>query len=135
MFSTFTPSSTRKTSPMSFRKLFVIAAATLAVGVAAGAALAQTSGQKALIDAAKAQGVVGEQADGFLGFRTPSSDSALTEAVSVTNSARRQAYAASGAQAGTSAEVAGARMFESQLMGRISTGQYYRNDAGQWVRR
>ena len=65
--------------------------------MAAGAAFAQTSQQKALIDAAKAQGTVGEQADGYLGFRVASSDAALTQAVQVTNAARREAYARSAA--------------------------------------
>ncbi|GAA0640658.1 YdbL family protein [Brevundimonas lenta] len=120
---------------MSFRKLFVVAAAIAALGVAAGAAFAQTSQQKSLIDAAKAQGVVGEQADGLLGFRTASSDAALTAAVQVTNQARRDAYARSATQAGTTADVAGARMFETQLLPRISSGQWYRNAQGQWVQR
>ena len=125
----------RKLNPMSFRKVFVVAAAIAALGVAAGAAVAQTSQQKALIDAAKSQGSVGEQADGFLGFRQPASDAALTQAVQATNAARRAAYARSATDAGTSADVAGARMFETQLLPRISSGQWYRNAAGQWVRR
>lgn len=120
---------------MSFRKIFVIAAAVAALGVAAGAAFAQTSQQKSMIDAAKAAGTVGEQADGFLGFRVASSDSALTQAVQVTNAARREAYARSAASAGTTADVAGARMFESQLRPRISSGEWYRNAQGQWVQR
>jgi uncharacterized protein YdbL (DUF1318 family) len=120
---------------MSLRKMFVVGAAVVALGVAAGAAMAQTSAQKATIDAAKAQGVVGEQADGLLGFRTSASDPALQAAVTTTNAARREAYAASARQAGTTPDVAGARMFESQLMPRIATGQWYRNTAGQWVQR
>jgi len=124
-----------KVIAMQLRKLFVIGAAVAALGVAAGAAFAQTASQKALIDAAKTQGVVGEQADGYLGFRTPSSDAELTAAVQTTNAARRQAYARSGADAGTSADVAGARMFEGQLLPRISSGQWYRNAQGQWVQR
>lgn len=120
---------------MSFRKVFVAVAAAAALGVAAGAAFAQTSQQKALIDAAKAQGAVGERADGYLGFRVSSSDPNLVQAVEVTNSARRAAYARSAAEAGTTADVAGARMFESQLLPRISSGQWYRNASGQWVRR
>ena len=61
---------------MTFRKLFVVGAAIAALGVA-GAAVAQTSAQKALIDQAKAAGTVGEQADGYLGFRNSNSDAAL----------------------------------------------------------
>ena len=119
---------------MTFRKLFVVGAAIAALGVA-GAAVAQTSAQKALIDQAKAAGTVGEQADGYLGFRNSTSDSALRAAVDATNAGRRAAYARSAADAGTTADVAGARMFETQLLPRISSGQWYKNAAGQWVQR
>ena len=119
---------------MTFRKLFVVGAAIAALGVA-GAAVAQTSAQKALIDQAKAAGTVGEQADGYLGFRNSTSDSALRAAVDATNAGRRAAYARSATDAGTSADVAGARMFEAQLLPRISSGQWYRNAQGQWVQR
>ena len=120
---------------MTLRKFFVVGAAIAAIGVAAGAAFAQTNEQKALIDTAKSQGVVGEQADGYLGFRTPSSDGALQAAVSATNSGRRAVYARSAAEAGTTADVAGARMFESQLFARVTSGQWYRTQQGQWVQR
>jgi hypothetical protein len=122
-------------NPMSLRKLFVVAAAVTALGVAAGAAFAQTPAQKSLIDAAKSQGVVGEQADGYLGFRTASSDAALTQAVQATNSARRSAYARSAQAAGASPDVAGARAFETIVLPRMSSGQWYRNAQGQWVQR
>jgi len=124
-----------KTRPMSLRKIFVLGAAVVAMTVAGSAALAQTSAQKAMIDAAKAQGVVGEQADGYLGFRASPSDPALQAAVAATNAGRRGAYEASARQVGTTTDVAGARMFESQLMPRITSGQWYRNAAGQWVQR
>ncbi len=120
---------------MTLNKLFVLGAAVAALGVAAGAAFGQTSEQKALIDQAKAQGVVGEQADGYLGFRTAASDGQLTEAVQDTNEARRNAYGQRAQAAGTTTEVAAARMFESQLLPRIPSGQWYRNAAGQWVQR
>jgi len=124
---------------MNTRKIFAAAFAVLAMGAAASTiptmAVAQTSAQKALIDAAKADGVVGEQADGFLGFRTASSDAGLQAAVAATNAGRRSAYAQSAAGAGTTAEVAGVRMFETLILGRIPAGQWYKNAAGQWVRK
>lgn len=120
---------------MNMRKIFVVGAAIAALGVAAGAAIAQTPGQKAMVDAAKAEGVVGEQADGYLGFRVPAPNADLTVAVQTINSARRQVYTESAVAAGTTADVAGARMFESQLLPRMTTGQWYRNSDGQWVRR
>ncbi|WP_122465598.1 MULTISPECIES: DUF1318 domain-containing protein [Brevundimonas] len=117
------------------KAVFAAGAVALAMGVAlAGTALAQTGAQKALIDSAKSRGEVGEQADGFVGVRT-STDADTREAITVTNSARRQAYANRGAEAGVSAAVAGARMFESQLLPRISSGEWYRNAQGQWVQR
>lgn len=127
----------RRLTEMSFRKLFVVTAAVMALGVAAGAAFAQTPAQKAIIDAAKAQGTVGEQADGYIGFRVASSNAPLTEAVRITNTARREAYARSAQAAGDGAttETAAARMFQTQLLPRISTGQWYRNADGQWVQR
>jgi uncharacterized protein len=122
---------------MTFRKFIAIGAAVAAVSLAVtgGVAMAQTGAQKALIDQAKAAGTVGEQADGYVGFRVSSSDSALRTAVDATNAGRRAAYARSAADAGTSADVAGARMFESQLLPRIQSGQWYRNAQGQWVQR
>ena len=120
---------------MGDQDLPIITAAVAALGVAAGAAFAQTAGQKAMIDAAKAQGTVGEQSDGYLGFRQPSSDPALTQAVTVTNNARRDAYANSARSAGTTTDVAAARAFETIVLPRISSGQWYRNAQGQWVQR
>ena len=119
---------------MTFRKLFVIGAAVAALGVA-GAAVAQTAAQKSMIDQAKAQGVVGEQADGYLGFRVASTDAGLQTAVRVTNDGRRAAYARAAAETGVSADVAAARAFETIVQPRISSGQWWRNAQGQWVRR
>jgi len=124
-----------KVMTMSFRKLFVIAAAVAALGVAATGAFAQSAEQKAMVDRAKAEGIVGEQADGYLGFRVATTNSGLTEAVETINAGRRQAYARSAAQAGTTAAVAGAVMFENQLLPRITSGQWYRTSDGRWVQR
>lgn len=123
-----------KIHQMTMRKYLVLGAALAMFGVAAGSAMAQTSAQKAMIDAAKSQGVVGEQADGYLGVRT-TADADVRAAVEATNAGRRQVYARSATEAGTTAAIAGSRMFETQLLGRVSTGQWYRNAAGQWVQR
>jgi uncharacterized protein YdbL (DUF1318 family) len=127
----------RKSNIMSLRKLFVVTAAVAALGVAAGAAFAQTSQQKALIDAAKARGTVGEQSDGYLGFRVSSTDAPLTQAVQVTNAARRDGYARSAQSAGdgATAEAAGLRAFQTIVLPRMEPGQWYRNAQGQWVQR
>jgi uncharacterized protein YdbL (DUF1318 family) len=123
-----------KIQQMTFRKILVLGAAVALLGAGATAALAQTSAQKTMIDAAKAQGTVGEQADGYVGIRT-TADADLRAAVDATNNGRRAVYARSASDAGTTTEIAAARMFETQLLGRVSTGQWYRNAAGQWVQR
>lgn len=118
---------------MAYRKTFIAVAALAALGVA-GASLAQTTSQKALVDQAKAAGTVGEQADGFVGIRS-TVEPDTRQAVEAMNAGRRQAYERSAQQAGTTPAVAGARMFETQLLPRISSGQWYRNAQGQWVQR
>ena len=120
---------------MTFRNLMAPVAAVVATLTLAGAAHADPAAAKAAVDAAKAQGTVGEQADGYLGFRVPASDPALTQAVQVTNAARREAYARSAQAAGATTEVAAARAFEAIVLPRISSGQWYRNAQGQWVQR
>ena len=53
---------------MTFRNLMAPVAAVVVTLSLAGAAHADPAAAKAAVDAAKAQGVVGEQNDGFLGF-------------------------------------------------------------------
>ena len=78
------------------RKPLVLAAiAALALGIA-GAALAQSGGSVA---AALTNGSVGEQADGYLGFRNAPSDSLRAE-VEAINIKRRAAYTQLAAQRG-----------------------------------
>ncbi|WP_245162420.1 DUF1318 domain-containing protein [Brevundimonas sp. AJA228-03] len=55
--------------------------------------------------------------------------------MTTTSDARREACAVAARQAGTTPDVAAAGMFGSQLMPRITSGQWYRNAAGQWVQR
>lgn len=118
---------------MAYRKTFIAVAAMAAMGVA-GASFAQSSAQKELVDQAKSEGKAGEQADGFVGVRTSVTPDTRA-AIDAMNAGRREAYERSAQQAGTTPAVAGARMFETQLLPRISSGQWYRNAQGQWVQR
>ena len=119
------------------RKMKIVTALSagfLLLAGAAGIAIAQSA---TLVSAALADGTVGEQADGFLGFRVASTDAPLTAAVQVTNAARREGYARSAQSAGgdATAEAAGLRAFQTIVMARIQTGQWYRNAEGEWVQR
>lgn len=115
------------------RKTFFAIAAGLSLAVA-GAALSQTPSQKAAVDAAKVQGVVGEMGDGYLGFVTTNSDAGLNAAVAAINTGRAAAYAEAAAKAGTTAEAAG-QAAARQLYNRIAVGQWYKPLGGSWTRK
>ena len=100
----------------------------------AGMAFAQSAAAKAAVDAAKADGVVGEQADGYLGFVKPG-DAALKAAVAEINAGRAQVYAQAAAKNGVTAEAAGAAAFQSVVMAKLKAGEFYKPAGGGWVRK
>lgn len=133
---------------MTLRRNFM-AIAAIALAAAAGvtaaaiaaqpavAAVAKQSGAKAIVDAAKAQGVVGEQADGFVGVRLDAqATSEIRGAVAEMNAGRRALYAqAPTVRSGAATvEAAGAASF-TERFGDIPAGQYYKNTSGAWVRK
>ena len=101
------------------------------VSSAAAADLAQ---DKSIVDAAKAQGIVGEQGDGYLGFVHGSADAATTAAVSDINAGRAEAYRQTAAKTGVTAEAAG-QAVAVQLQSRIPPGQYFKPLGGSWVQK
>lgn len=101
------------------------------VSSAAAADLAQ---DKSIVDAAKAQGTVGEQGDGYLGFVHGSADAATTAAVNDINAGRAEAYRQTAAKTGVTAEAAG-QAVAVQLQSRIPPGQYFKPLGGSWVQK
>ena len=120
----------------------VALAVLAAVAVSAAPALvapawAQSSfaAEKAVVDAAKSRGDVGEQADGYLGLVHGSAgDPAVADAVAKINGARGQAYREAAAKTGVTAEAAAAAGGKL-LVSRVAAGQYYRTAGGDWVRK
>lgn len=111
-----------------------------ALGLAAAltlpvAAIAQSAQTKATVDSAKAAGVVGEQADGFLGFVTAAADPAIKAAVAETNAGRAQLFSQAAAKNGVTPAAAGAAAFESVVLGRLRPGDYFRPAGGGWTRK
>ena len=98
---------------------------------ALAASLAQ---DKSVVDAAKAQGIVGEQGDGFLGFVKGSADAGTTQAVNEINSARLETYRQTAAKTGVTPEAAG-QAVAIQLQGRMPAGQYFKPLGGSWVQK
>jgi uncharacterized protein YdbL (DUF1318 family) len=111
-----------------------ILAAGLSLALAAGSALAQTPADKAAVDAAKAQGLVGEQADGFLGLVRGSADPAVSRALAAINAGRATTYSQIAAKTGVTAQAAGEATGQ-QLIGRLQSGEYYRPLNGSWTRK
>lgn len=100
----------------------------------AGAAHADVAAAKATVDAAKLDGVVGEQSDGYLGFVKAGSD-AIKGAVAEINAGRAQVYAQAAAKNGVTPEAAGAAAFQSVVMGKLKPGEFYKPAGGGWVRK
>ncbi len=112
-----------------------LGAAVLAALVSATPVAAQAMNAKTAVDAAKAQGIVGEQADGFLGFVKPTSDPALQAAVNEINAGRAKLYREAAAKNGVSVEAAGAAAFNTVVEARLKPGEYYKPAGGGWVRK
>ena len=111
------------------------AAGVATVGIAAGAAVAQTAEAKALVDAAKAQGAVGERNDGLLGFVGANTDPALEAAVNEINAGRSQLYRQAAARNGVTVAAAGAAAFTEVVSTRLRPGEYYQSSTSAWVRK
>jgi uncharacterized protein YdbL (DUF1318 family) len=97
-------------------------------------AFADLASDKATVDAAKAAGTVGEQADGYLGFVKGSADAATTAAVTAINAARGEVYAQTAAKSGVSKEAAG-QATGVQLIAKLPAGQYYKPLGGNWTKK
>ena len=103
--------------------------------VVSGAAAVAQSDAKARVDAAKAAGIVGEQADGFLGLVTGAADPAVKAAVAEINAGRAQLYREAGAKNGVSPEAAGAAAFNTVVQAKLKPGEFYKPAGGGWVRK
>lgn len=114
---------------------FNVGAAVLAALVVAQPAVAQSANTKSVVDAAKTAGVVGEQADGFLGFVKSTDDTALKAAVAEINAGRAQLYREAAAKNGVSVEVAGASAYTTVVQTRIKPGEFYKPAGGGWIRK
>lgn len=112
-------------------RLSLLLAAPIGVAPALAADLAH---DKSVVDAAKAEGLVGEQGDGFLGFVKGSANAATSAAVDEINAARSETYRQTAAKTGVTPEAAG-QAVAIQLQARIPPGQYFKPLGGSWVQK
>jgi uncharacterized protein YdbL (DUF1318 family) len=111
-------------------KIAIVAAALM---LAATPVLADAASDKAAIDAAKAAGTVGEQADGYLGI-VSTADAAVTAALNNINNGRANVYADTAAKSGVTRDAAG-QATGATLIARVPAGQYYKPLGGTWTRK
>ncbi len=97
-------------------------------------AAASIASAKAAVDAAKAQGLVGEQGDGYLGLVTGSADAAITAAMGEINAGRAGVYRETAAKTGVTPEAAG-EAAAVQLFGKVPSGQYFKPLNGSWTKK
>lgn len=112
--------------------------ALLAAIACAGAMALATpaAAQDAAINQARAEGLVGEQADGYLGMTPGSSVSADVRArVDQTNIRRRALYTQRAAERGVSVNEMAAAVACEVFGARIAVGERYRDEGGQWRQR
>lgn len=105
---------------------------TAAAGLAFGAAAAAAS---PAIEQAKAQCIVGEQADGYLGIVDPMRAGAdLRREVRENNQQRKAIYAESASRNGTTIDVVAALTAE-RLISEAPSGQCVRDAGGTWIKK
>ncbi|ESQ90226.1 hypothetical protein ABAC460_10785 [Asticcacaulis sp. AC460] len=122
-----------------FFKAVLTAVAVTASGLSVAAILvtpaaADIASSKATVDAAKRAGTVGEKPDGFLGV-VGGADSATQAAVVEINEGRRQVYGQAAAKNGVSIEAAGQSAFVNVILPKLSSGEYYQDASGSWVKK
>ena len=117
---------------MNRRKTLMIAAGLGIAALASSAAFAYVQGDAA--GQLRASGVVGEQADGYLGL-VGSASAAIRAQMDSVNIQRRAAYTQLATQRGATIEEVAAATACQIFASRIGPGQYYRLPDGVWRQR
>lgn len=86
------------------------------------------------LDDAKRQGLVGEQANGYLGIVTSAPGADVRQLVADVNQRRKQLYINRARDAGVEAEIMELRTGE-RLLKRAQAGEFIRTPDGRWVRK
>lgn len=95
---------------------------------------ADLAAAKATVDTAKAQGLVGEQGDGYLGLVTGAADPAVSAAVDQINAGRAAVFAQTAAKTGVSPQAAG-EAASKLLIAKVPPGQFYKPLGGSWTKK
>lgn len=97
-------------------------------------AMSATTVWAASLDEAKAQGVVGEQLNGYLGLVKGSAGSDIKALIKDINRKRSAAYAEKARKAGVDKKIIETRIGE-RLKQRAKSGQYTQDVSGRWIKK
>ncbi len=118
------------------RTLTLLSAAALVAGALALAAPSWAQATDAVLAQGRAAGLVGEQADGYLGFVPGASISAdLRGRVDQNNIRRRALYTRRATERSATVNEMAAAVACEVFQGRIAVGEKYRDESGQWRQR
>ena len=120
--------------------VFSLCLALSALGVVApvvmpGIAIADPAQSKAVVDAAKARGEVGEAKTGYLAFVTGSGSPEVGAAVDEINAGRKAIYEAAAAKNNLGVDAAAASSYTQVILSKLKPGQYYQDISGKWVQK
>jgi hypothetical protein len=107
--------------------------AAIALMLMSAPAFADLPADKATVDAAKAAGTVGEQADGYLGI-VAGADGTVTAAVNSINAGRREVYTQTATKSGVSPDAAG-QATGAQLIAKTPAGEFIKPLGGAWTKK
>jgi len=97
-------------------------------------AMSATTVWAASLGEAKAQGVVGEQLNGYLGLVKGSASSDVKALINDINRKRSSAYAEKARKAGVDKKIIETRIGE-RLKQRATSGQYIQDKSGRWIKK
>lgn len=116
-------------------RTFAVAAVAFFSAALASPAIAQAAADS-VVNAARASGLIGEQADGYLGYVPGAQVSAdLRGRVDQINIQRRALYTRRAAERNVSVNEMAAAVACEVFQSRIAVGERYRDEAGQWRQR
>jgi uncharacterized protein YdbL (DUF1318 family) len=124
---------TKKTLSLLLGAVLVAGAVSAVQIMDAPIATAQASA-KSVVDAAKANGEVGEQADGYLGLVSGNVSSGVRAAVNEINIRRKSVYTDLARQQSVSVEAVSQLMAE-KLIAKSPSGTMVKDGNGNWVRK
>jgi uncharacterized protein YdbL (DUF1318 family) len=86
------------------------------------------------IETARAEGVIGERIDGYLGI-VSSADAEIVRKVQDINNRRRALYEQTSRETGATVQQVARIAGEKQLADRVRPGEFYMDESGVWQRR